>query len=50
MGLKPNSKNIVNDAIIKDLAQAVDSLEYGAVTIKVNESKITQVEIAEKTF
>ena len=32
------TKNIVNDAIIKDLAQAVDSLEYGAVTIKVNES------------
>ncbi|MDD5097512.1 MAG: YezD family protein [Candidatus Omnitrophica bacterium] len=45
------SKNIVNDAIIKDIAQTVDSLEYGTVTVKIHDRKITQVEVAErKTF
>ena len=42
------TKNIVNDAIIKDIAQAVDSLEYGTVTVKVHDRKITQVEVAER--
>jgi len=45
---KANSKNIVNDAIIKDIAQAVGSLEYGTVTLKVHDRKIIQVEVAEK--
>ncbi len=48
MSLKTGSKNIVNDAIIKDIAQAVDSLEYGTVTLKVHDSKITQVEVAQR--
>ena len=48
MGLKQNSKNIVNDAIIKNIAQAVDSLEYGTITVKVHDRKITQVEVAER--
>ena len=48
MSLKSNSKNIVNDAIIKDIAQAVNSLEYGTVTVKVHDRKITQVEVAER--
>lgn len=48
MSLKLNSKNIVNDAIIKDIAQAVDGLEYGTVTVKVHDRKITQVEVAQK--
>ena len=42
------AKNIVNDAIIKDIAQAVDSLEYGTVTVKVHDRKITQVEVAQR--
>ena len=42
------TKNIVNDAIIKDIAQAVDSLEYGTVTVKVHDRKITQVEVAQR--
>lgn len=41
-------KNIVNDAIIKDIAQAVDALEYGTVTVKVHDRKITQVEVAQR--
>jgi len=42
------AKNIVNDAIIKDIAEAVDSLEYGTVTVKVHDRKITQVEVAQR--
>ena len=41
-------RSIVNDAIIKDIAQSVDSLEYGTVTIKVHDRKITQVEVAQR--
>ena len=48
MSLKTNSKNIVNDAIIKDIAQAVDGLEYGTVTLKVHDRKIIQVEVAQR--
>jgi len=48
MSLKQNPKNIVNDAIIKEISDAVGILEYGAVTIKVHDRKIIQIEIAEK--
>jgi len=48
MSLKATSKNIVNDAIIKDIAQAVEGLEYGTVTLKVHDRKIIQVEVAQR--
>lgn len=48
MNLKQNSKNIINDAIIKEISNAVGSLEYGTVTIKVHDKKIIQMETAEK--
>jgi len=48
MSTKQNSRNIVNDAIIKDIATAIGSLEYGTVTIKVHETKIIQIEVTEK--
>ena len=48
MTIKQNSKNIVNDAIIKDIATAIGSLAYGTVTIKVHETKIIQIDITEK--
>ncbi len=48
MNAQKNLKNIVNDAIIKDIATAVGSLEYGAVTIKVHDTKIIQIEVTEK--
>lgn len=48
MSLKLGSKNIVNDAIIKDIAESVGALEYGTVTLKVHDRKIIQVEVAEK--
>lgn len=48
MGKQIKSKNIVNDAIIKDIAGAVDALEYGTIAIKVHNSKIIQIEVTEK--
>ena len=48
MNIKRNPKNIVNDAIIKDIADAVGSLDYGTDTIKVHETKIIQIEVTEK--
>jgi hypothetical protein len=48
MSVRQNPKNIVNDAIIKDIASAVGSLEYGSVMIKVHDKKIIQIEVAEK--
>jgi len=41
-------KNIVNDAIIKDISDSVHNLRYGTVTITVHNSKIVQVEVAQK--
>jgi len=42
------ANNIVNDAIIKEIASAVGTLEYGTVTIKVHDRKIIQIEVAQK--
>ena len=48
MNRETKSKNIVNDAIIKDIAQALNGLEFGTVAIKVHNSKIIQIEVTEK--
>ena len=42
------SKNIVNDAIIKNIADAVTGLKFGTISIKVHDSKIIQIEVTEK--
>ena len=42
-------RNIINDAIIKDIAEAVASLRFGEIVIKVHDSKIIQIEKTEKT-
>ena len=47
-GPKKN-KNIVNDAIFKDIAEVLGGLKYGEIIIKVHDSKIIQVERTEKT-
>jgi hypothetical protein len=51
MGAKERNQkqNIVNDAIIKDIRDAVSNLDYGIVTIKVHESKIVQFEVTQRT-
>ncbi len=43
-----NQRKFLNDSIIKEISDAVESLEYGEVHIKVHNKKITQIEIAEK--
>lgn len=42
------NKDIVNDAIIKDISDAVGGLEYGTVAIKIHNSKIIQIEVTKK--
>jgi len=49
MSVKPNHKNIVNDAIIKDIIEALDNLEYGNILITVHNSRIVQVEKTQKS-
>jgi hypothetical protein len=48
MGAKEHSKKLINDSIIKEISDAVESLEYGTIVISVHDKKITQVEVAEK--
>jgi hypothetical protein len=43
-----SNENMANDAIIKDIRNAVIGLDYGMITIKVHNSKITQIEITRK--
>lgn len=44
---KIQKRNIVNDAILKDLSDVLHRLAFGTVTIKVNNSKIVQIEVTE---
>lgn len=48
MGLKPNQKNIVNDAIIKEIIEMLNSFEYGSIHITVHNSKIVQIDRTQK--
>lgn len=41
------AKKLINDAIIKDLSQALNRLAFGTITIKVNNHKIVQIEVTE---
>jgi hypothetical protein len=44
---QPFKKNIINDAILKEISDAIHGLAFGTVTIKINQSKIVQIEVAE---
>ena len=44
-----SNKNIVNDAIIKNIADSIHGLSYGTVTITVHSSKIVQIEVSQKS-
>jgi len=48
MGSRQNTKSILNETILKEIRDAVDSLEYGAIIIKVHNKKIIQIEVTEK--
>ncbi len=39
---------IINDALVKDIRDAVKNLEYGVITIKVHASRIIQIDVTER--
>jgi hypothetical protein len=41
-------KDVLPEAVLRELRDAVGRLKYGTITIKVHGSKVTQIEIAEK--
>lgn len=49
MSSKQNQKNIVNEAIMKEIIEALNSLKYGYVQITVHNSRIVQIDRTEKT-
>ncbi len=48
MGNKPDTKTLLNDAIIKEIRDAAGSIEYGTVALKVHGGKIIQIEVTQK--
>lgn len=49
MSSRQNQKSIVNDAIIKEIIEALNSLQYGHVQITVHNARIVQIDKTEKT-
>jgi len=45
---KGGNEHTAEDAIVRDIRNAIADLDYGTVTIKVHNSKIVQVEITQK--
>ena len=45
---KNKKGGIINDAIIKEIAEAVAALKFGEIVIKIHDSKIIQIEKTEK--
>jgi hypothetical protein len=48
MGTGQESARVINDALLKDIRDAVGSIEYGVITIKVHASKIVQIDVTER--
>lgn len=48
MGAKQNQKNIINDAISKEIIETINNLKYGQIHITVHNSKIVQIDKTEK--
>lgn len=48
MSLSQDRKSIVNEVIIKEIIEALNSLRYGQVQIIVHNSRIVQIEKTEK--
>ena len=48
MSASQNARKVLNDSIIKEISDAVESLEYGELNIKVHNKKIIQIEIVQK--
>ena len=48
MGKQAN-KSVINDAIIKDIADSIHGIDYGAVTVTLHDSRIVQIEVSRKS-
>jgi hypothetical protein len=42
------SRNIINDAIIKDISDSIHGIHDGIVTIKVHDSRIMKIEVTQE--
>lgn len=49
MAVLMKNKNIVNDAIIKNISDTIHGLHYGTVMITVHNDKIVQMEVSQKS-
>ncbi len=49
MSIQQPGRNIINDAIIKDISESIHGLNFGTVMITVHNSKIVQIEISKKS-
>jgi hypothetical protein len=45
---KEKTKRSLNETILRNIGDAVESLDYGIVTVKVQDSKIVQVEVTKR--
>jgi hypothetical protein len=48
MSVNQNPRKIYNDSIIKEITDAIQSIEYGELNIKVHNKRITQIDVPEK--
>ena len=48
MGSGQGPKDVLPEAVLQELRNAIGRLKFGTITIKVHGSKVTQIEIAEK--
>ncbi|MBF0477972.1 MAG: YezD family protein [Candidatus Omnitrophica bacterium] len=49
MGPKePVPKYSINDTILKNIREAIGSIDFGSVEIKIHDSKIVQIEVTER--
>ena len=45
---KEKTKKTLNETILRNIGDAVGSIDYGIVTVKVQDSKIVQVEVTKR--
>jgi hypothetical protein len=43
------TKAIINDAIIKEIRDSIQGIDYGAVTITLHDARIVQIEVSKKS-
>lgn len=41
-------RKVLNDAILKEISDAVESLDYGEVNIKIHNKKIVQIDVSRR--